>query len=113
MFLLLNPSARAAAAGGDLPVSMYESIIDLVGTSSSSRGDVATGKSDRSPSTAGPTGEARMLFLPLSYTLATEDAERIGLDHVARISGASDEAQSKVAEHVLVQHSAIKMLASR
>lgn len=30
-----------------------------------------------------------------------------------RISGGSDESQSKVAEHVIVQHSAIKMLASR
>ena len=63
---------------------------------------------------SGSSSEARLLFLPLSYTLATEEAERIGLDHVARISGASDDdARSKVAEHVLVQHSAIKMLASR
>lgn len=40
---------------------MYESVIDLV------------------------NGEAIMLFVPLTYTLATEEAERIGLDHVARM----------------------------
>ena len=79
---------------------MYESVIDLVG------------------------GNARMLFVKLKYTLATEEAERIGLDHMARITGGSggtkgeddDSAvatQSKVADHVIVQHSAIKMLASR
>jgi hypothetical protein len=41
---------------------MYESVIDLVG------------------------GEATMLFVELHYTLATEEAERIGVDHVARMS---------------------------
>lgn len=87
LFLQLNPNARPAAT--DLPVSMFESVIDLVG------------------------GEARMLFLPLAFTLATEEAERIGLDHVARITGSNEEEGSKVAEHLIVQHSAIKMLASR
>ena len=85
LFLQLNPGAHHS----DLPVVIYESIIDLVG------------------------GKARMLFVKLKYKLATEEAERIGLDHVARISGGSDEKMSKVAEHVVVQHSAIKMLASR
>lgn len=41
---------------------MFESVIDLV------------------------DGEATMLFVELSYTLATEEAERIGLDHVARMT---------------------------
>lgn len=27
-----------------------------------------------------------MLFVELQYTLATEEAERIGVDHVARVS---------------------------
>ncbi len=128
LFLQLNPASRApVASGGDLPVSMYESIIDLItaseaaAASASGSSKEASGDDKSSSSSSGvpqskprPGGEARMLFLPLSYTLATEEAERIGLDHVARISGATgDEAQSKVAEHVLVQHSAIKMLASR
>lgn len=32
------------------------------------------------------SGEATMLFVELHYTLATEEAERIGVDHVARMS---------------------------
>lgn len=86
LFLLMNPGARHS----DLPLTLYESIIDLV------------------------KGEARMLFVKLTFTLATEEAERIGLDHVARISGSNDVSrESKVSEHFTVQHSAIKMLSSR
>ena len=47
-----------------LPVAVYESVIDLI------------------------NGEATMLFVELQYTLATEEAERIGVDHVARMSTA-------------------------
>lgn len=49
-------------AAQKLPVSLYESLIDLV------------------------HGEPQMLFVPLTYTLATEEAERIGVDHVVRMS---------------------------
>ena len=31
-----------------------------------------------------------MLFVPLTYTLATEEAERIGVDHVARMASSND-----------------------
>ncbi|KAK9299296.1 hypothetical protein QLX08_007648 [Tetragonisca angustula] len=70
-----------------LSVSMYESVIDLV------------------------NGEATMLFVPLTYTLATEEAERIGVDHVARMCS-NDQGESSL-EHLTAQHSAIKMLHSR
>eukprot|EP00093_Oithona_nana_P000585 00585.XXX_1686_2738_1 [CDS] Oithona nana genome sequencing. len=86
LFLQLNPVSGRPA---DLPICVYESVIDIV------------------------RGETRMLFVKLGYTLATEEAERIGLDHVARISSGTSEVQSRVSEHLLVQHSAIKMLASR
>nr|CAD7448736.1 unnamed protein product [Timema bartmani] len=111
ILLKLNPQAKHS----DLPVTMYESVIDLV------------------------EGEATMLFVELHYTLATEEAERIGVDHVARMSSneagesslATEEAErigvdhvarmssneagesSLVAEHLTAQHSAIKMLHSR
>ena len=49
---------------------MYESVIDLV------------------------NGEATMLFVELTYTLATEEAERIGVDHVARLSSQEGEQHS-------------------
>ena len=45
-------------------MAVYESVIDLI------------------------NGEATMLFVELQYTLATEEAERIGVDHVARMSTA-------------------------
>uniref|UniRef100_A0A8C5MV23 COP9 signalosome complex subunit 6 n=1 Tax=Leptobrachium leishanense TaxID=445787 RepID=A0A8C5MV23_9ANUR len=58
LFLKLNPMTKHT----DLPVSVYESVIDIV------------------------NGEATMLLAELPYTLATEEAERIGVDHVARMT---------------------------
>ncbi|XP_059478573.1 COP9 signalosome complex subunit 6 [Neocloeon triangulifer] len=85
VFLKLNPSTTM----GDLPITVYESVIDLVG------------------------GEATMLFVDLPYTLATEEAERIGVDHVARMTANETGESSLVAEHLTAQHSAVKMLHSR
>jgi len=85
LFLQMSPGQQ----GTDLPVSLFESVIDMV--------DV----------------KATMLFVKLEYTLATEEAERIGLDHVARIVGGSESTTSRAADHLVAQHSAIKMLASR
>jgi len=86
LFLQLSPGKQNTT---ELPVSLYESVIDMVG------------------------GAARMLFVKLPYTLATEEAERIGLDHVARISTNTDTDTSRAVDTLLAQHSAIKMLASR
>ncbi len=49
---------------------MYESVIDVV------------------------RGEACLQFVALPWTLATEEAERIGVDHVARISAANTGTES-------------------
>lgn len=59
------------------------------------------------------SGDAMVLFVPLTYTLATEEAERIGVDHVARMSSTDSGESSLVAEHLTAQYSAIKMLHSR
>uniref|UniRef100_A0A0P4WK75 COP9 signalosome complex subunit 6 n=1 Tax=Scylla olivacea TaxID=85551 RepID=A0A0P4WK75_SCYOL len=85
IFLKLNPMARHT----DLPVSIYESVLDLV------------------------NGASTMLLVELQYTLATEEAERIGVDHVARMSSHDTQESSLVAENLQAQYSAIKMLASR
>jgi hypothetical protein len=74
VFLKLNPGARHV---GDLPITVYESVIDLV------------------------DGEATMLFVELPYTLATEEAERIGVDHVARMSS-SDTGESSLGNTLLL-----------
>lgn len=86
VMLQLNPSSKNV---DKLPIGIYESIIDIV------------------------QGEATMLFVPLTYTLATEEAERIGVDHVARMSTNDATENSVVAEHLIQQHGAIKMLHSR
>ncbi|XP_064638940.1 COP9 signalosome complex subunit 6-like [Lineus longissimus] len=85
IFLKMNPIARCT----DLPISIFDSVIDLV------------------------NGEATMLFVELQYTLAAEEAERIGVDHVARVSNADNNDSSTVADHLSAQHSAIKMLHNR
>lgn len=82
----LNPLSRNV---DQIPVRLFETIIDIV------------------------QGEATMLFVPLTYTLATEEAERIGVDHVVRMSTNDVGEKSVLAEHLVVQHSAIKMLHSR
>ncbi|KAF7268401.1 COP9 signalosome subunit 6 [Rhynchophorus ferrugineus] len=86
IMLKLNPYDKNI---DHLPVCLYESVIDLV------------------------NGEATVLFVSLTYTLATEEAERIGVDHVARMSSTDSGESSLVAEHLTAQHSAIKMLHSR
>ena len=45
-----------------LPVNVFESLIEIV------------------------DGQPRVLFTRVQYTLATEEAERIGVDHIARSS---------------------------
>ncbi|KAG1678117.1 COP9 signalosome complex subunit 6 [Nymphon striatum] len=72
-----------------LPLTLYESVIDLI------------------------DGEATMLFVELTYTLATEEAERIGVDHVARMSASDTGESSLVGEHLQAQHNAVKMLHDR
>lgn len=85
IFLKMNPQGGHT----DLPVKVYESIIDIM------------------------NGETKMLFVELSYTLSTEDAERIGVDHVARMSSNDAQENSLVAETLTVQFNAIKMLHTR
>ena len=71
----------------ELPVHVYEIIVDL-GT--------------------------KIDFIEISYTLITEEAERIGIDHVARYSvtdGTSD--TSIVSDQIAIQYNAIRLLYQR
>ena len=58
-------------------------------------------------------GDVTMLFIELEYTLATEEAERIGVDHIAKHSSNNTQVQSVVADHLSVQYSAISLLHNR
>lgn len=85
LLLKVNPLART----NQLPVTLFESLIEIV------------------------DGERKVLFSRVPYSLATEDAERIGVDHVARASVAGASKASVVAEQLSAQHGAVKMLHSR
>jgi len=85
LLLKLDPISQSS----NLPVTVYESTLDIV---------------DEQP---------RMLFIEVAYTLVTEEAERIGVDHVARLSNAGSSSTSQVSEYMQVQKSAVKMLHSR
>ncbi|CAF0781962.1 unnamed protein product [Brachionus calyciflorus] len=73
----------------DLPVSVYESVIDII------------------------DGDVKMLFIELEFTLATEEAERIGVDHICQHSHSNTMVQSAVADHLNAQYSAITLLNNR
>ncbi|CAK9296058.1 unnamed protein product [Gordionus sp. m RMFG-2023] len=75
----------------DLPITMYESIIDF------------------------ENGKAQMIFRELSYSLATEEAERVGLEHIANTNLCFGEISqdSLVNNQLIAQQNAIKMLNSR
>ncbi|XP_062818084.1 COP9 signalosome complex subunit 6-like [Anolis carolinensis] len=93
LFLKLNPVKKYLHKphdkNMDLPFSVFESMIDIINR------------------------EATMIFAELMYILATEEAERIEVDHVAQVTATTSGENSTVAEYLIAQHSTIKMLHSR
>ncbi|XP_037089310.1 COP9 signalosome complex subunit 6-like [Pollicipes pollicipes] len=85
LLVKLNPQASCS----ELPITVLESVMDIV------------------------DGDAQMLLLETGYTLATEEAERIGVDHVARVTTSESGDKSVVAESLVPHHGALKMLRSR
>ena len=71
-----------------LPITLYEATID-------------------------PSVQTGVTFSEVSYTLATEEAERIGVDHVARVSSTGSVDTSAASDHLMVQYRALKMLYHR
>ncbi|ELK08656.1 Plasma glutamate carboxypeptidase [Pteropus alecto] len=72
----------------DLPISIFEFVINII------------------------SGAATVLFAELTYTLATEEAEGTGVEHVAPMTATSNGENSTVAEHLIAQHSTIRILHS-
>lgn len=88
LFLKLNPLGRQTS----LPIKLYESAIEVINCI--------------------PT----MYFVNIPYSLATEEAERIGLDHMARMTSTannSENGNSAATDHLRVQYNAVKMLRNR
>lgn len=87
IYMLLDSVAAYSPATRDLPVMIFESELHVI--------------EDK------PT----MLFVKVPYRIQTGEAERIGVDHVAKVTptggGAED---SQLTAHLLGLHNAIKML---
>eukprot|EP00899_Mesostigma_viride_P024843 jgi/Mesvir1/5543/Mv25096-RA.2 len=93
VYLLLDPSGATGGGnvGGSLPVTLYESEVHLV---------------DNVPS---------MTFVKVGYSVATVEAERIAIEHVAHIlpQGGKGSKSSQMTSHLTSMHTATKMLHAR
>jgi len=89
LYLLLDTVACANPATRDLPVEIYESELRMV--------------SDK------PT----MLFVKVPFRIETQEAERISVDHIARITASGGSAASQLTSHFMGVHNAITMLNTR
>lgn len=88
LFLLLDPAPKATAR--ELPLSVFESVVEI---------------KDDNQTTA---------FINTGYGLATEEAERIGIDHVAKVSGSTGPSvSSEVTLHLSTHRSAMEMMRER
>ncbi|CAG8643187.1 4476_t:CDS:10, partial [Ambispora leptoticha] len=87
LFLQMNP--QEIVTSKNLPITVYESIIDII------------------------DGQANMLFIKAQYKIETGEAERIAVDHVARTSSSDGIEGSSLIAHLTTQGNAIKMLHTR
>ncbi|KAI8803522.1 maintenance of mitochondrial structure and function-domain-containing protein [Cladochytrium replicatum] len=87
LFLQLNSTGAVTAK--ELPIAMYESVIDIV------------------------NGQPRTIFLKTNYKIETGEAERIAIDHVAHAATADAEEGSALIAHLVSQKNAIGMLHAR
>lgn len=77
VFLLLDPTTRGgtSAARDELPVSLFESELHVV------------------------EGNPSFTFVQTSYTIATEEAERIGVDQVSKLLPSGNAAGTDQCKH--------------
>ncbi|KAI9336530.1 maintenance of mitochondrial structure and function-domain-containing protein [Obelidium mucronatum] len=87
LFIQLNPIINPVAK--ELPLAVYESVVDL------------------------DNGGNVLKFAKSKYKIETGEAERIALDHVARVSNAETDRGSSLVANLTGQRNAIKMLHAR
>jgi len=85
LYLLLDPVASKISTKG-LPLIIFESELRII------------------------NDEPTTLFSKVSYKIETGEAERIAVDHVARVTSAGSEPGSQLTAHLMGVHNAIKML---
>jgi len=86
IFLLLDAAASYIAATRDLPITIFESELHVV------------------------EDQPTLLFVKVPYRIQTGEAERIGVDHVARVNPTGGAEGSQLTAHLNGLHNAIKML---
>eukprot|EP00037_Helgoeca_nana_P010533 m.92951 g.92951 ORF g.92951 m.92951 type:complete len:346 (-) comp20258_c0_seq1:155-1192(-) len=88
LLLLLDPTPRPHAR--ELPLRIFEHHIEIVGN------------------------VQKTSFVTLGYSLASEEAERIGVDHIAKVSGSGGQDKaSEVSIYLDTQRGAVVMLQQR
>ncbi|KAI8620532.1 maintenance of mitochondrial structure and function-domain-containing protein [Chytriomyces sp. MP71] len=107
LFLQLNPIMNASIAK-DLPISIFESVVDITSAPVPGTNQMA----DVEGAAAGSDGNA-MKFAKSKYKIETGEAERIALDHVARVTNADGDRGSSLVANLTGQKNAIKMLHAR
>jgi len=85
LYLLLDPVASKISTKG-LPITIFESELRIIS-------DIPT-----------------MLFSKVSFKIETGEAERIAVDHVARVTPTGADPGSAMTAHLMGVHNAIKML---
>jgi len=86
VFLIMDVVAAHTSTTRDLPINIFESELHVV------------------------QDQPTLLFVKVPYRIQTGEAERIGVDHVARVTPAGGAEGSALTAHLVSLHNAIKML---
>jgi len=89
LFLLLDTVACARPDTKDLPITILESELRMV------------------------QDQPTMVFVKVPYRIETGEAERISVDHVARITPTGGSSGSQISAHLMGVHNSISMLSIR
>jgi COP9 signalosome complex subunit 6 len=89
IYLVLDAVAAFQATTRDLPITVFESELHVV------------------------QDQPTMLFVKVPYRIQTGEAERIGVDHVARVTPAGGAEGSQLTSHLVGLNNAVKMLNAR
>ncbi|GAA5891865.1 hypothetical protein JCM5296_003254 [Sporobolomyces johnsonii] len=93
LFLQLSPSRPSTSTSKDLPLAVYESLVEIV------------------------AGEPQPVFVPVAYEIETGEAERVAVDEASRVEdhagGKGGAAGSSLIATLSTQRNALSMLSSR
>lgn len=102
----------------DSDLYIHKQIIKIRETPVMVKLDPQSSNSDKLPiavfeSLVNPSDETSMQWQRIPWALASEQAERIGIDHIAKISTTTKNSKSQTSSQVAGQYSAVNMLQTR